>query len=233
MSPGAAIAIRLLLPVLASGCSTDRQVYVDLPLTRLELPEPAPRKFGTGPASGEGFRLELTPDQTTTTPDPERPRVLLEGNGQLHFDLQLPAPVTVGMKVYGANLFGVHAKWSVFSPRHSGGRTSLALTAAHAQGNSDFDYSLDSHTEIKQSLSDVAAIAGYRPHPNWLVFGGPFYSRLRYDGHYFSERGSDPDVDMDFAGDATLTGANLGLAFTPQNWLQITGEYSRARVEAG
>ncbi|MGQ0586247.1 MAG: hypothetical protein ACT4PK_03480, partial [Gammaproteobacteria bacterium] len=80
---------------------------------------------------------------------------------------------------------------------------------------------------------DFAAIFGWRFDPTLIVYGGPWFSTVRYRGHHFSDRGANPDVEFDYRGDIDGVGANAGLAFTPGRWGRVLVEYSHASLTGG
>jgi len=221
--------------VLLAGCASDRQVYLEVPITRLEPPTPAPRMLGIGLTSAAAARVELTPDQTTTTPTTDTPAIRAQHTAQAHFDIQPVPPVQISLRAFGHNVEGGQVKWLPVRPL-PGEHAALAFTFAYGQGKSKFDFdggSSPSHTSINQTMLDGAMILGWQIDDRLLLFGGPYYSHHSYDGSYSSTRGSNPDVNTDFEGVATARGGNVALAVTPAPWVQIAGEFSEARIIAG
>jgi hypothetical protein len=223
-----------LAALLLAGCATEREVVVQVPLSRMELPEPAARTLGIGIGGQSAVRAELTQDQTTTSPDPDHPVIEHESNGQLRFDWLVAPSVQVSLRNWGGNLAGGQFKWYALQPV-ADSRMSLALTAGYGTARTKFDFDPNpaAHTSIRQSLVDFGLVFGLRVDRSLLVFGGPYASRNRYTGHYFSTRGSNPDVENDFEGDINIAGANLGLAYSPRDWFTLAGEVSAAQVKAG
>jgi hypothetical protein len=186
--------------------------------------------------SAGSIRAELTQDQTTTAPDPDAPTLEHETSGQLRFDWQVAPPVELSLRTWAGNVGGAQVKWYALRPT---GRDpfSLAVTLGIGRGNNDFDFNAstaeDSHTSVKQSLVDLGLVLGARAGGGLLVFGGPFASGNKYRGHYFSERGNDPDVEQDFEGRVDVLGANAGVAYYASHWFTLAAEISGGRVEAG
>jgi hypothetical protein len=220
---------------LLAACASDREVYLEVPLARLEPPTAAPRMLGIGLTSAGTARVELTPDQTTTTPTTDTPAIRHDHSGQLRFDVQPIRPVQISLRGFGDGLSGVQAKWLPLRPA-PGEHVALAFTVAYAGGKRKFRFdggSSPSRTDIEQTLLDGAMILGAQLGEQWLLFGGPYYSHLDYRGSYFSARGSSPDVNTNFDGLATAAGGNVALAWTPAAWVQLAAEYSQAHVAAG
>lgn len=224
-----------LAVLLLAGCAADREVYVQVPLSRMELPEASARSLSIGVGGQSAVRAELTQDQTTTSPDPQHPKLEHESIGQLRFDWQVQR-VQFSLRNWGQDLAGGQVKWFAVQPS-PGSPLSLAISGGYGAASTKFDYDVssseESHTNIRQTLVDVGMVGGLRLDDRTLLFGGPFVSRNHYTGHYTSVRGSNPDVDERFEGDIDIAGANLGLAFTPQAWFTVAGEVSSARVKAG
>jgi hypothetical protein len=220
--------------LLLSGCAADREVYVQVPLSRMELPEAPARVLGIGVGGQGAVRARLTDDQSTTTPDPVNPKLEHKTSGQLRFDWLVAPQVQVSLRNWGENLAGAQLKWYAMQPV-ADSAMSLALTAGYGVARSKFDYDLDpvAHTQIHQTLTDFGLVLGVRIDRSTLLFGGPYASRNRYTGHYYASRGSNPDVDQDFEGHVNIVGANLGVAYTPKSWVTLAGEVSSAQVKAG
>lgn len=220
---------------MLSACATEREVAVLVPLSRMELPEAGARSIGIGVGAAGAIRAELTQDQTTTAPDPKAPTLEHETTGQLRFDWLMAPQLQVSLRNWGRDLSGGQLKWYAVQPR-LGSALSMAVTVGYGAARENFDFDglpEDSHTHFRQTLADLGVVFGIRVDKNVLLFGGPFASRNRYRGHYFSARGSNPDVDQDFSGHINLTGVNLGIAYSPRNWFTLAGEVSSAQVQAG
>ncbi|MEK6807090.1 MAG: hypothetical protein AABY95_10640 [Pseudomonadota bacterium] len=230
------IAGLVVMTLLLAACASEREVMVRVPVSRLELPEPAPRKFGAGPAFGGEARARLTPDQTTTVPDPDAPELSGEFTQIARFDFQMQPTLGFALKGYQDGLAQAQIKWIALGPGTERKPLSLALTAAYgfARGNVEFAGFNDSaRTEFDQSVMDLALIFGFKLDPQWMLYGGPYYVRSDYDGSHSAQRGGDPDVNFKFEGDIQLTGVNLGVAWSYADWGRLLAEYSLARVEAG
>lgn len=223
----------LLSALALSACANDREVVLQAPLSRMEFPEPPPRMLAIGVGSMSTIQAQLTEDQTTTSPDPEHPKLKKESAGALRFDWLVAPRLELSLRNWGNELSGGQGKLYLLQA-NAESPVSMAVTLGAGTAKSEFVNSFDdARTSVKQSLTDFALIVGARTGRNLLVFGGPYSSRTTYKGHYFSARGSDPDVEEDFNGAIRVLGLNLGLAYTPRNWFTVAGEVSSARVKAG
>lgn len=223
----------VLLALLASGCAGEREVRIQVPLSRLDLPEQGPRMFGITVGSIGEARVTLTGDQADVAPDPQDPLVEENNGGLLRFDASPVPLLTLSAKGYDG-VGGVQAKFLPF--QDSGSPFSAAITVGYAAGDDDFTYNdgdTFAHTTIKTSLRDYALVLGVKVAPAILLYGGPYLTDANYRGRHFSDRGGDPDVELDYAGEVEARGANAGAAFGFGRWGRMLLEYSHAKVAAG
>lgn len=228
------------MTLLSSACniSSEREVFVRIPVSRLELPEPAPRQFGAGPAVGGEALVTLTKDQTTTAPNPDAPEFSDNTTQIARFDFQVQPTLGLAFKSQRDGLAQGQIKWIALGPGTLVQPLSLALTASYgiSLGDNDFVFNAgpdNARTKLDQSVVDLAMVFGFKLSPQWMAYGGPYYARTDYDGTHSADRGNDPDVNIKFEGQAELIGGNIGLAWSYANWGRLLAEYSLARVEAG
>ena len=223
----------VLVALLASGCAGEREARIHVPLSRLDLPEQGTRMFDITVGTTGQAEVTLTDDQAEVAPDPSNPKVEEQDGGILRFDASPVPLLTLSLKGY-SGLTGVQAKFLPF--QDSGGAFSAALTAGYAAGDDDFTYNdgnTFAHTTIKSSLRDYALVLGVKVAPTILLYGGPYVSDVNYRGHHFSDRGGDPDVELDYAGEVEARGANAGVGLSFGRWGRMLLEYSLAKVTAG
>ena len=226
------LAVVALLALVAPGCATESDVIVKIPISRLELPEPGPRRMdiGFGPV-GEA-KAFLTRDQANVAPDSQRPEFTEDEDGMLRFDALVHPAFQVSLKAVSGYV-GVQGK---LMPIRHAGPFSFALTLGFAGSKDEFDFydgATDARTTVNCDLRDLAAIFGWRFDRTMIVYGGPWYSVVDYHGHHFSDRGGNPDVSFDYSGEVKAAGANVGVAVTPGRWGRVIVEYSQARLEGG
>ena len=226
------LAVVALLALAALGCAGERDVIVKVPISRLELPEPGPRRMdiGLGP-TGEA-KAYLTRDQANVAPDVRRPEFTEEEDGMLRFDALVHPALQVSLKTLSGYV-GIQGK---LMPIQDAGPFSFALTLGFADSEDDFDFNdgaTVARTTVDCGLRDVAAIFGWRLDRTVIFYGGPWYTEVDYHGHHFSDRGGNPDVEFDYRGEVEAAGANVGMAFTPGRWGRVIVEYSQARLRGG
>jgi len=226
------LAVVVVFSLLASGCAGERDVLVKIPISRLELPEPGPRRMDVafGP-TGEA-KAFLTRDQANVAPDPQHPQLKEDDDGMLRFDALVHPSVQVSLKTMSGYV-GVQGK---LMPLREAGPFSFALTLGFAGSEDDFEFNdgaTAARTTVDCNLRDFAAIFGWRFDRTMIVYGGPWYTRVDYDGHHFSDRGGNPDVEFDYDGEVEAVGVNVGVGYTPGRWGRLILEYSHASVRGG
>ena len=221
---GAALALVLLL----GGCEASREriVKAHLPVSRLELPEPA-GTFGGSVAAIGLSRLRLTEDQTQQSPVAAPPDVRVEGSAMAKVQLTPVEYVELSLKGYGVWAGGPQVKLMPLAG--AGMPVSVALTYHYAEFHDDYHYDSgsgpepDAHTSVNQRLKDGALIVGWRASRSWLVFGGAYWSRLHYGGVWRVDSTRTP-----YGQDTEARGHNFGVAWTPIPFLRVIGEVSTA-----
>lgn len=237
------IAARVILVAAVAftgGCavSSDREVFLRMPVSRLDLPEVGDRYLSSGPGLAGFERVTLTKDQTTTSPNPGAPQFGNDDNElRANFDGALSPWMAISGVVYGEGQGMLKAKLIPLQQGRFSGAVSLGFGEDLSGENQDFVYNADSNlystTHVEGHLVDGALIFGWRASTPMLLYGGPYYTRLSYHGHYFSSRGSNPDIDEDFGGDVSQLGANVGVAYRLASWARLLGEYAEARFTGG
>jgi len=232
LNPRLATVPLLALALVASGCATERDVIVKVPLSRLETPEPGPRRLNVSLARTGEAKAYLTRDQANVAPDTRNPTFSEDDDLMVRFDGRVQPWLQLsfrGVSNYGA----VQAK---FMPLQDAGPLSFAFTVGAGGSEDDFDYNdggTAARTTVDSDLIDLAAILGWRFDPSLMVYGGPWFTEVNYSGHHFSDRGANPDVEFDYSGDLSVIGANLGLAASFRRWGRLLVEYSRATIDGG
>lgn len=253
----------LLLAFVLTGCATrDRAPAVlELPISRLESPEPMAGRANFGFSYAEESYLVLSSDQTQAAPNTQNPSVgRCPGTGRSSFsnsddeecaaparfkaDIQLAPGFELGARHTANGFTYPQAKLYLMPPRlrrPREGDSSAAITAAY--GSDDPSYSATDangnryQSRFDRDMRDAALIVGERLTDDLLLFVGGYYSEHRYKGRYdvdFSNT-STPDTTMPFQGDAVIRGGNIGfkLDLTPNGKTTLIAECARARVNAG
>jgi len=222
----------LVLTLIASGCAGERDVIIKIPISRLELPEPGPRRMDVGFGPIGEAKAFLTRDQANVAPDVQQPEFSEDDDGMLRFDALVHPAVQVSLKTLSGYV-GVQGK---YMPIRDAGPFSFAVTLGFAGSEDAFDFNdgaTIARTTVNSDLRDLAAIFGWRLDRTVIVYGGPWYSAVDYHGHHFSDRGGNPDVEFDYRGEVEAVGANVGVGVTPGRWGRLMLEYSQARLRGG
>jgi hypothetical protein len=236
----------LSLMLALAGCDMPKTKRVDvyLPVSRLESPEPAPQIIDVGGGVFGAARMRLTDDQTQASPQTAKPTITDGHEGAQIKVSANPAPfLSISGKNYG-DWQGGQAKVMPLEPVLHDTPFSFALTYSYADGSQDFDYEPDfvlfgssdepsAHTHVRSTLRDYAAIAGVHVTRELMVYGGAFYSDLRYHGDHTHWNSSSGTVDTVFKDQARSRGANIGVSYRPSRWVEVLAEVSRATVHAG
>lgn len=197
----------LALAMVLSGCQNTVPVKLELPVNRLESPEPAARRVSLGLTAGETTYAVFTPDQITTAPDAQNPAIgrcppkqregdafLLDaddcGGMLLKADLRAAPWLQLGLRRSADQLLIGQGKVFLHGRRAgepAPGDTSAALTLAYGRDRyreTDQNANGPVETDLQRSLVDLGLIGGYRVHRRVLVFGGPFLQRSDYEGEH-------------------------------------------------
>jgi hypothetical protein len=241
----------MFAPPLLSSCSSYAPVLLELPLNRMESPEPMPGVASVGNGVGEANYLILTRDQRTQAPNPDSPEVGDNPNpdldvdpletGYFRGDVRIFPKVELGLrKSYDDLLMGQVKFLLAGAPpgRAKAGQGSAALSLGFGHDENEFNDSDGGgsyRTQLDRDVFDAALIFGRRV-SRWLLFyGGGYYNRHRYDGEYVVDHsGGTPDTRTALDGEAQVRGLNVGLNFnfgTP--WAGGVFECARARIDAG
>lgn len=243
----------LLVALVLSGCAAappgaeihgDNTVFVAIPTSRLELPEPAPRRYGAGFGAGSLAKYDLTTDQINRSPAEPRDAHHTSLDGLARLDWQVDRSAAFSILAKGDEVPLGQVKWTPWQPGAVGETGSLAFTAAFGMRNREFSSSrtcgsdwscspASARTEVRRSLADAAVIFGHRLNSHRTLFGGPFYTHVSYDVSHFSDRGSAPDTGSTLHGSAQIAGVNLGIAWRDGRWVRLLAEVSYAEVDFG
>ena len=226
-----------------ASVSGDTEVPLLLPLSRFESPEPSPRFVGVGAGFESTPRLMLTGNQLDHAPDPDSPKRESAGALNARFDLQFGAPLTLSALTREGGVPMGQLKWNAVRA-HGTGANSLALTAGY--GENDDTYAAqrtcsgapgcnptNAETAVDRSIADASLILGHRFSRWWLLYGGPYFSRLDYGVRHFSDRGSNADVATEFEDRVQMIGMNFGAMLAIKDSGRLLWELSVADVRYG
>ena len=231
----------LLAALLVSACS-DRNVYLGIPLIRSESPEPSQAYGSVSITSNQSARITLTPDQTVTPPNPANPDLSRDeaGPGLLRYEYHALSGLTAGLSATQDG-FGPRIRYSLIQPqgRPGAGDWSLAVSGGYAYFDRSFFYDDFSFldfcndddenftTRLKSHRLDAGLIGGVRVLDTVLVYGGPYWNRLRYSGDYDSSN----SPDFEFNGRGYLRGGHLGVMVDFNKTLGLSAEFSRGAMQ--
>src|SRR5690349_13964055 len=128
------LAVVGLVALVASGCATEHNVIVKIPISRLESPEPGPRRMNVSLGRTGGAQAYLPPDLANVAADPQDPPVSEDADVMVRFDGRLQPWLQLSFRGI-SNYGGIQAK---VMPLQEPGPLSFAFTVGAGGSEDEF-----------------------------------------------------------------------------------------------